>query len=84
MSRSAGCLVRRKLRINVIVKTKSTTIFSIFYTLIDQRNDATKCSKLCSETTRLRPVVPLEFLTFYDANSIVCKSVEHGKLLSIC
>ena len=54
------------------------------YTLIDHRNDATKCSKLCSETTSLRPVVPLEFLTFYDANSIVCKSVEHGKLLSIC
>ena len=54
------------------------------YTLIDHRNDATKCSKLCSETTSLRSVVPLEFLTFYDANSIVRKSVEHGKLLSIC
>ena len=31
------------------------------YTLIDHRNDTIKCSKLCSETTRLRLVVPLEF-----------------------
>ena len=28
--------------------------FSMVYTLIDHRNDAIKCSKLCSETTRLR------------------------------
>ena len=40
--------------------------FSMVYSLIDHRNDAIKFSKLCSETTRLRLVVPLEFSTFYD------------------
>ena len=45
---------------NVVVKNKSTTI-SMAYTLIDHRNDAVKCSKLCSETTRQQLVVPLEF-----------------------
>ena len=80
MSRSAGCFVRRKLRINVIVKTKSTTIFPMVYTLIAHRNDAIKCSKLCSETTRQRLVVPLEFWTFYVVISMVHDSVGHGKL----
>ena len=84
MSRSAGCFVRRKLRINVIVKTKSTTIFHMVYTLIDHRNDAIKCSKLCSETTRQRLVVPLEFWTFYVVISMVHDSVGHGKLPPIC
>ena len=50
------------------------------YTLIDHRNDAIKCSKLCSETTRLQLVVPLEFSTFYDVISMVYNSVDHGKL----
>ena len=37
--------------------------FSMVRTLIDHRNDTINCSKLCSETTRLRLVVPpLEFL----------------------
>ena len=37
--------------------------FSMVHTLIDHRNDTINCSKLCSETTRLRLVVPpLEFL----------------------
>ena len=49
------------------------------YTLIDHRNDAIKCSKLCSETTRLRLVVP-----FSDVVSMVYKSVYNGKLWSIC
>ena len=40
--------------------------------------------KLCSETTRLRLVVPLEFWTFYDVISMAYKSVNHGKLWSIC
>ena len=47
-------------KINVIVKTNRPQL-SMVYTLIDHRNDAIKCSKLCSETTRLRLVVPLEF-----------------------
>ena len=34
------------------------------YTLMDHRNDAIKCSKLCFETNRLRLVVPLEFEHF--------------------
>ena len=42
-------LVFRK-KINVIVKTNRPQ-FSMVYTLIDHRNDAIKCSKLCSETT---------------------------------
>ena len=42
-------LVFRK-KINVIVKTNRAQ-FSMVYTLIDHRNDAIKCSKLCSETT---------------------------------
>ena len=37
--------------------------FYMVHTLIDHRNDIINCSKLCSETTRLRLVVPpLEFL----------------------
>ena len=52
--------------------------------LIDHRNDVIKCSQLCSETTRLRLVVPLEFYTFYNVTPMVCKSVDHGKLWSIC
>ena len=36
---------------------------SMVYTLIEHRNDV-KMSKSGSETTRLRPVVPLEFLKF--------------------
>ena len=46
------------------------------YTLIDHRNDAVKCSKLCSGTTSR---FPLEFGTFYDVISMVYKSVDHGK-----
>ena len=51
---------------------------------IDNRNDAIKRSKLCSETTRLRLVVLLEFSTLYDTISMVYKSVDHGKVWSIC
>ena len=51
-------LVFRK-KINVIVKTNRPQ-FSMFHILIDHRNDAIKCSKLCSETTRLWLIVPLE------------------------
>ena len=85
MSRSAGCFVvwffvKKK---SYCKKTKSTTIFMV-YTLIDRRNDAIKCSKLCSDTTRLRLVVRLEFWTFCDVTSMVYKSVDHGKLWSIC
>ena len=52
-------LVFRK-KITVIVKTNRPQ-FSMVYTLTDHRNDAIKCSKLCSETTRLQLVVPLQF-----------------------
>ena len=51
------------------------------YTLKDNRNDAIKCSKLCSETTRLQLVVPLVFWTFYDVISMVHKSEDHGKIM---
>ena len=44
------------------------------YTLIDHRNDAIRCSKLCSDTTRLRLAVPVEFLTFYEVISMeICR-----------
>ena len=52
-------LVFRKKKI--ILKNKSNTIFHGLHNLIDHRNDALKYSKLCSETTRLRLVVQLEF-----------------------
>ena len=39
-----------------------------------------KCSKLCSETTHLWLVVPLEFCTFYDVICMVDKSADHEKL----
>ena len=45
------------------------------YTIIEHRNDAIQCSKLCSEATRLRLVV-----SFYDVVSMVYKSVYNGKL----
>ena len=71
-------------KINVIVKKKKIRPqFSMVYTLVDHRKDAIKCSKPCSETTRLRLVVPLEFWTFYAVISMVYRSVDHGKLWSI-
>ena len=39
-----------------------------------------KCSKLCSKTTRLRLVA----FEHFDIISMVVKSTDHGKLLSIC
>ena len=42
-----------------------------------------KMFKLCSETTRPWPAVPLEFLTF-EIIFMVNKSIDHGKLLLIC
>ena len=67
---------------NVIVKSNRPQ-FSMVYTLIDHGNDNIKCSKLCSETSRLRLMVPLEFWTFYDDISMVYKSADRGKLWSI-
>ena len=51
--------LRRKLKISVIVKKKSTTIFDGLHSY-RRDNDAIKCLKLCSEITRLRLVVPPE------------------------
>ena len=45
-------LVFRK-KINFIVKNKLTIVFHGLHFYIDHRNDTIKCSKLCSETTRL-------------------------------
>ena len=47
--------------VRVIVKKTNRPYFIMVCTLIDHRNDAIKCSKLGSESTRLRLVVPLEF-----------------------
>ena len=54
----------------------------MLYTLIGHRNDVIKCSKLCTETTRLQLVFLLEFWTLYEV-SVAYKSVDRGKLLSI-
>ena len=54
------------------------------HTLIDYRNDAIKCSKFCSKTTRLQLVDPLKFLNIlYDIISMVYQSVDRGKFWSI-
>ena len=81
MSGSAGCFVRRKLRINFIVKTKSITIFSMVYTLTDHRNDAINVqNSAVKPLAGLWLVVSLEFWTFYVVISMVDKSEDHGKL----
>ena len=49
-------------------------------TLLDHGNDAIKCSKLGSEITLLRLVVPLEFCTFYGVISMVYESADHEKV----
>ena len=63
-SRSVGVSqtsqTRNKKLLTAIYLTNRPQFFMV-YTLIDHGNDAIKCSKLCSETTRLRLVVPLEF-----------------------
>ena len=69
-------LVFRK-KINVIVKNKLTIVFHGLHFYIDHRNDTIKCSKLCSETTRLRLVVPLEFWTFYDVIFMIYKNLKY-------
>ena len=66
-----------------IVKNESTKFFMVC-TPIDHRNDVIKCSKLGSEITRLRLVVPFEFITFHGAIFVVFKSAEQEKLWSIC
>ena len=51
---------------NVIVKNKSTTFFHGLYSYVLCTTEMTsKCSKLCSETTRLWLVIPLKFWTFW-------------------
>ena len=52
-------------------------------TLIDQRNNV-KISKLYSKTARLRLVLPLQSFEHIDVISMVDKSTDHEKLLSIC
>ena len=41
------------------------------YTLIDHGNEAIKCSKLCSETSHLRLVFPLEVLNIFFMQSFL-------------
>ena len=52
------------------------------YTLIDQRNDVIKMFK-----TQVEPQASgftAKFWTFYGIISMIYKSVDHGKLWSIC
>ena len=54
--------------------------FFMFYTLIDHRNDVIKCSNLKPQASGFTA----KFWTFYGVISMVYKSVDHGKLWSIC
>ena len=60
-------------------KKQIDSIFSWSILLWMIKNDATKCSKLGSETTSRGQVVPLEFWTFYDFIFIIHKSIDHEK-----
>ena len=53
-------------------------------TLIDHRNDVIKCSKLKWNQEPQASGFTAKFWTFYGVISMVYKSVEHGKLWSIC
>ncbi len=48
------------------------THLSMVYTLIDHRNDAIKCPKLCSETTRLFHLSFEHFLKFNLFSDSIC------------
>ena len=54
------------------------------YTFIDHRNDVIKCSKLKWNHQPQACGFTAKFWTFYGVISMVYKSVEHGKLWSIC
>ena len=78
MSRSAGCFWFFVKKNKCYCKKQiDHTDFPSSTSLIDHRNDTIKCSKLCSETTRLRLVVPLEFWTFYDVISMIYKNLKY-------
>ena len=53
-------------------------------TLIDHRNYVKKCSKLKWNHEPQPSGFTAKFWTFYDVISMVYKSVDHGKLWSIC
>ena len=66
----------------IVIFNKSTTKFSMVHTLIDHRNEFIKCWKL-----KWKPQpsgFTAKFWTFYDVISMVYKSVDHGKVGSIC
>ena len=54
------------------------------YTLIDDRNDVIKCSKLKWNNEPQASCFTAKFLTSYDVDSMAYKNVDRGKLWSIC
>ena len=62
--------------------------FCMVYTLIlhckDHRNNAIKCAKLKLNHEPQASSFTAKFWTFYDVISMVYKSVDNGKLWSIC
>ena len=58
--------------------------FFMVYTLIDHTNDVIKCSKLKWNHEPQASGFTAKFWTFYGVISMVYKSVDHGKLWSIC
>ena len=60
-------------------QTDNNFPWSVFLLTIENQM-MSKCSKPCSETTRLRLVA----FQHFDIISMVVKSTDHTKLLSIC
>ena len=58
--------------------------FFMVYTLIDHGNDVIKCSKLKWNHEPQASGFTAKFWTFHDVISMVYKSLDHGKLWSIC
>ena len=54
------------------------------YTLIDLKDDVIKCLKLKWNHEPQASGFTEKFQTFYGVISVVYKSVDHGKLWSIC
>ena len=58
--------------------------FSMVYTLIDHRNEVIKCSRLKWNHEPKPSGFTAKFWTIYGIIFMVYKSVDHGKLWSIC
>ena len=74
---------RNKKLLTAIYLTNRPQFFMV-YTLIDHGNDVIKCSKLKWNHEPQASGFTAKFWTFYGVISMVYKSLDHGKLWSIC